>query len=173
MLATEASYREVAERAAAVQLPATRVKGKDEPIVLYSIRGVASAGASAGGAVELAIPVTYATGAGQEEAALIAAAQPRPEGGFLLHLLCRQRLPEGDGLTLVPELAELPDLPALSCRVSASSSAEAHETAGLFQASLVLAPPDAELLPLLRAGQTVQSALDTVEGLRESAAQTG
>lgn len=171
VLATEASYREVDQRVVAVQLPPTRVKGKDEPIVLYSIRGVAAPDSPAGETVNLALPVTYTAEGGIEEAALITVAERRTDGGFALHVLCRNQFREGESVTLVPRLEEVPDLPAMVCRALACRAVETDETTQLYQASVELAEPDRALLPLLQTGSAVQSTLQTVDGLREAASQ--
>ena len=171
VLATEASYREVASRVVAVKLPPTRVKGKDEPVALYSIRGVASPEPPSGETVDLALPVTYAAEDDREEVALITKAERRSEGGFIMQVLCRNQLSEGETVTFVPRLEEVPDLPAMVCQISACTAVEADETTQLYQASLELAEPDGALLPLLQTGAPVQSPLESVEGLREVASQ--
>jgi len=169
VLATEASYREVAQRVAAVQLPPTLVKGKDEPIVLYSIRGVATPDSPSGEAADLALPVAYTAEGDREEPVLITKAERQSEGSFILHALCRNQLPEGESVTFLPRLEEVPDLPAMVCRVLTCTAAEADDTALFYRASVELAEPDGALLPLLQVGTTVQSALESVEGLREAA----
>ena len=113
--------------------------------------------------------MAYTAEGDREEPVLITKAERQSEGSFILHALCRNQLPEGESVTFLPRLEEVPDLPAMVCRVLTCTAAEADDTALFYRASVELAEPDGALLPLLQVGTTVQSALESVEGLREAA----
>ena len=168
VLVSEATYKAVADRVIAVQLPPTHVKGRTEPVVIHSIRGVTSSGWGVSRAVELAIPVTYSTKRRQGVQAMLTNASPRPEGGFSLDLICHQPLPKSGTVHLQPQLKELPDLPAFECRIAEGAGLPAIETTDFSLANVVLDHADERMLALLQPGQILKSPLESIDGLRES-----
>ena len=163
VLASEVTYRAAADRAIAVRLPPSAVKGKSEPVVIYSIRGVATHGVSS---AQLAIPVGFSLSNGQEGDALLTQAEQKPQGGFVLDLISPQQLPHGSAVRLVPQVAELPDLPAFECHVADDAFGLATGTADFSLVSLDLAQADERVLALFSPGQFLQSPLESVDGLR-------
>jgi len=164
VLASEATYQAAADRVVAIQLPATPVKGKDEPVVMYSIRGAAS---TVPDSLELSIPVSYSAGSQQDVNALLTKAKRRSQGGFVFDMICPPAVSQPPALQLQPQLTELPDLPPLRCRIAKEAAGPIVETADFALVTLELDDADERTLALLEPGQLIQSPLESIEGMRD------
>ena len=171
VLVSEATYRAAADRLVAIRLPPTRVKGKAEPIAIYSIRGVAAPGSVASGAVELAIPAVCFTDKQRQAEAMLTGVNPRPEGGLALDVISREPMPRRGTVRLRLQPSELPDLPELECRIDTGMGLPGIETMDFSVATLLLDRGHDDVMPLFQPGQLLHSSLESIEGLRESAIQ--
>ena len=164
VLASETTYQAAADRVIAVELPATAVKGKSEPVVIYSIRGVAAVAGQPD--AQLAIPVECSTSSGQEGDALLTHAKRRPERGFVLEMISPHPLPQGQAVHLAPQVEELPNLPPLECRVAEGVLGLVTGTADFSLVSLELEEADERVLALFEPGHPLRSPLESIDGLR-------
>ncbi len=116
VLATQATYQAASEWVVAVQLPAVRVKGKAEPVALFSLRGAARRGEAASRVVDLCLPAVCSLEGGGSVEVRVTEARPAQDG-CVLTMLAPRRVPPGQLVRVAPQLPELPGLPAFECHV--------------------------------------------------------
>lgn len=164
VFANESTFQAASDRVSAVQLPPTPVKGKSEPIVMYSVRAAASPGLE--NDTELSIPVRCSAEGQPDAGCLLTRAQGPPGKESILTMLSPLPFDPGQEIRLVPQLPELPALSAFDCRVEEDEFGLATGTAEFTQVSLKVTNADERVLALLQPGQLIQSPLETLDGMR-------
>jgi len=171
VLVSEPALAPGRERVVAVKLPPTVVKGKEEPVTLYSIRGVAAANVAGADSVVMTLPVSYSGIDGEHVDALVTLADPHTSG-MVIEMQTPEPLPDTEMIEIRPHVAELPHLPAMRGRLAEWGPLPADETTDFYRAFVELDELDERLTPLVTPGQIIQSPLESLDGLRQGPAVT-